>query len=391
MLDGGLNLYDEGISLQQVEESAQKHSIAHLTSAHPRYDIRIFEKMCLSLCGKYAVSLVVADGIGNEEKNSVAIIDVGAKSGGRFSRMTTTVRRVYQKALELDAELYHLHDPELLPVAYLLKAKGKRVVFDAHEDLPVQVLSKRYIPLRLRKVISLAVGRFEAFICRRLDAVVAATPFIENKFKQYGCPVVSVCNFPLMSEFGEGAIQLGKREPKLVYVGGITKNRGITEIVSALHELDDVRLNLAGSFMSPDIEKTITSLPAWSKVDFLGQVGRQEVLGILSRSCAGLVTLHPIPNYKDSLPIKLFEYMAAGIPFIASNFPYWMELLQEYECGIFVDPEDPIGIKNAARLLIGNPRTSQEMGERGRQAFLKKYNWDVEEKKLLQLYEGLIV
>jgi hypothetical protein len=110
--------------------------IAHLTSAHPRDDIRIFLKECRSLAVRgHEVVLVVADGFGDEFRDGVMIADVG-RSKGRLDRMVNTTRRVLRKALDLKADIYHLHDPELLPIGLALKSRGKKVVFDAHEDVP---------------------------------------------------------------------------------------------------------------------------------------------------------------------------------------------------------------------------------------------------------------
>ena len=104
----------------------------------------------------------------------------------------------------------------------------------------------------------------------------------------------------------------------------------------------------------------------------------------------GLVTLHPLPNYKDALPVKMFEYMAAGIPVIASNFTLWQEIIEGNECGICVNPLEPRAINKAIQYLIDNPKTAQKMGENGRQAVKQKYNWAIEEKKLFLLYEKLL-
>jgi hypothetical protein len=140
--------------------------IAHLTSAHPRDDIRIFHKECVSLSKNYDVSLVVADGKGYATVKGVRVLDVG-KSNGRLHRMLIATRRVYKKALQLNADVYHAHDPELLPVLSKLKRKGKKVVFDAHEDLPKQVLFKPYLKPWSSKIISKTIAWYENRVCKK--------------------------------------------------------------------------------------------------------------------------------------------------------------------------------------------------------------------------------
>ena len=151
-----------------------------------------------------------------------------------------------------------------------------------------------------------------------------------------------------------------------------------------------VKLNLAGIFFEKDTEARVKDHKAWSKVNELGFLNREEVRAILAKSKVGLVTLHPIINYIDSLPVKMFEYMAAGIPKIASNFPLWQEIIEGNQCGICVDPLDPQAIGEAIQYLIDNPSIAKQMGRNGRKAAEDKYNWAIEEQKLLKLYEGLL-
>ena len=122
----------------------------------------------------------------------------------------------------------------------------------------------------------------------------------------------------------------------------------------------------------------------------LGFVDRDRVRQVLSRSMAGLVTLHPIINYIDALPVKMFEYMSAGIPVIASDFPLWREIIQGDDCGLLLDPLNPAAIAHAIDYLVSHPEEAQRMGKNGRTAVETKYNWTMEEKKLLAFYDNIL-
>mgnify|MGYP002712993679 CR=1 FL=1 len=368
-----------------------KIKIAHLTSAHPRYDTRIFVKMCRSLatCKDYDVNLVVADGMGDEVKESVNIIDAGVKSGARISRMTRTVKRVYKKAKELRCDIYHLHDPELIPIGLKLKKLGVKVIFDAHEDLPKQILSKPYLGRFTKTLFSNFFELYEKLTCKRFDYIVTATPYIRDKFLSINKKSMDINNFPILSEFAYETSWKEKKD-EVCYVGAISKNRGIKELIKAMELTSEIKLNLAGNFSEKIVRDEVRTYNGWQKVNELGFLNRDGVTKVIGRSKAGIVTLHPIVNYVDALPVKMFEYMAAGIPVIASNIKLWQDIVEDAECGICVDPMKPKEIADVIEYMITYPKEAETMGQNGKKAVMRKYNWGVEEKKLFKVYEELL-
>jgi len=367
-----------------------KHfKVVHLTSAHPRYDTRIFLKMCSSLTKKFDVSLVVADGEGYENKNGVDIYDVGAKKKGRLSRMVNTVSAVFEKAKNLDVDLYHLHDPELIPIGLKLKKMGKIVIFDAHEDLPKQLRSKPYLNKLGRVVLPLFFEWYEKYACSKFDAVIAATPFITNKFLLINSVSVNINNYPILGELNN-TIKWEDKKNEVCYLGGIAEIRGIKEVIKAFSFTGNCRLNLAGRFSESSVEKEVKSWPEWSKVNELGFLNRQEVSDVLANSKAGLVTFHNVPNHVDAQPNKMFEYMSAGLPIITSNFPMWKDIVEGNKCGICVVPTSPEQISAAIEYLLARPEEAKKMAENGIAAVKDRYNWTVEEVQLVELYKRLL-
>lgn len=363
--------------------------IAHLTSAHPRNDTRIFIKQCRTLASHgYEVTLVVADDQRDEVRDGVRIVDAG-RLPGRLNRIVTTTGRVFDKALALDADVYQLHDPELLPIGLKLKRLGKIVIFDSHEDVSRQLLSKPYLGALSRRALSVAYSLFERHACARFDGILAATPFIRDKFLKINPNTIDVNNFPMIGEL-DAAIPWADKQDEVCYVGGIGTIRGIRELVQAAVLLRSAaRLNLVGEFSEPAVAAEMRAHRGWARVNEHGFLDRAGVREVMKRSVAGVVGFHPLPNHMDALPTKMFEYMSSGIPVIAANFPLWRDIIEGNQCGLCVDPLDPKAIAAAIDHLVSNPAVASRMGENGRKAVLEQYNWSVQAARLTDFYGAI--
>lgn len=364
--------------------------IVHVTTVHPRDDIRIFRKECVSLAkAGYDVVQVVGDGCGDALVDGVRIVDIGAPPAGRLARMRRQPMSALAAVRQLAPALVHVHDPELLPVAVELMREGVPAVYDAHEDVPRQMLTKQWIPASLRRSLSWAFERYENARVRRLAAVVAATPHIAQRFAAAARRSVTVANYPFTEELAPPAAQR-PRERAVCYVGGIMRTRGALEMLRAVAKVPGVRLLLAGGFEDAVLEAALRAEPGWAQVEYFGHVGRDEVRSLLARARAGLVTLLPMPSYLEALPIKMFEYMSAELPVIASDFPLWRDIVERHGCGLCVDPTDVDAIATAIRTLVDAPDSVRAMGRAGRAAVQAHYHWPAAERELLALYEALL-
>lgn len=353
--------------------------------------MRIFLKQCRTLASQgYNVTLVAQDGKGNEIIDGINIIDLGKPYTNRIWRILFSPWRVYSFLRSYSNCVIHFHDPELLPVAFLLKRNKRFVIYDSHEDYPRMILNKHWIPPVFRKIISVLFEMLENFIAKRLDAIVCATPFINKRFQQINPFSVDINNFPFEEEFRTAIIKKYKFSNTVCYVGGITRERGIIELIQALGILDGVTMIMCGSFESDAFAKELMSMPGWKFVDYRGIVNRSEVKRIMTCSSAGIVNFLPGPNHINSQPNKMFEYMSAGLPVISSNFPLWAEIIQKNKCGICINPLNSEEIAAAINWILQNPAKAVSMGKNGRAAVLEKYNWETESKKLIKVYEELL-
>lgn len=313
------------------------------------------------------------------------------KPQSRFARMTLTACKVIYKALKLKGDVYHFHDPELLPWMLFLLLLRKRVVFDIHEHILSNVAMRPWVPNALRPIFHYVTK----------TAVRLLTPLFPIIFAERSYPSVYpwltnftvVCNFPKLGSF-PGALQKESRFT-IAYLGSITEKRGITDLLDAVGIVQKRGYDLGLLIIGREDFGTGISLAdliaerALNHVHVHAYTPQPDALKLVARCHVGFAVLRKLPNYINSYPTKLFEYMGCGLPVITSNFPLYASVIEKWQCGLLVNPEDPVALASKVLQLMENDALAHQMGERGKQAVAEEFNWSNEEYALLNFYRML--
>lgn len=363
--------------------------IVHLATTHRPRDPRIFQKECRTLAAAGHEVVYVVPGERDEVVDGVEIQTVPVPHSGR-ERLTATVQAVYERAMEQGRDaIMHLHDSDLLRVGFRLKRAGYRVVYDAHEDTPKQMRYQHWIPTGLRPIAAALYAHWERRAGRLFDGIITAEPLNAARFP--ASKTITLHNYPILNELVlTDSPPYASRANRIVYVGGISRVRGIEEMVSAVSALPpalNAELVLAGSFHPASLASDVASCP---HVRTVGYASRPEVARLLAEARVGLAILHPVRKYIEAYPTKLFEYMSVGLPAVVSDFPGWRAIVDDAGCGLTVDPLDSDALAEAIRWLLEHPSEAEAMGARGRLAVMARYSWRSEAERLLAFYDRIL-
>ncbi|PAD69593.1 hypothetical protein CHH83_07955 [Bacillus sp. 7586-K] len=369
--------------------------ICVLTTVHQAYDGRIYHKQCKSLKkAGYDVTLLAPKPDKMIKDDGINLIPI-EKPKNELKRFLHAFK-VFKLAKETKADLYHFHDPELIPVGVLLRIfTRKPVIFDVHEHYPNAIMSKKYLKSWLKRPIRLAYEIIEKLSLPILSGVIYTTEEIGKRYKSYtSCKIE---NYPLTDMFPPLQKVKGDHHT-LLYLGGITRIRGIEELIDGFAkvaiERPEAKLLFVGGFESDSFEREIKQKVKEhhleEKVQFKGKVPYEQIEGYLSTASIGIIPYLPVPNHLVCLPNKLFEYMAAGVAVISSDFPHYRKVVESSSSGLLIDPESPQSIAKAMILLLDDATLTDEMGQNGRVAFETKYNWNSEEEKLVAFYRKIL-
>jgi glycosyltransferase involved in cell wall biosynthesis len=261
-----------------------------------------------------------------------------------------------------------------------------------HEFAAAQISTKPWISPRLRAAMGRLWRTVERELLRGVPVVFAARSLARDY--PFVAASETVENMPLVDEL------FGIREPRherftLGYMGSLTVSRGSLQMLGAVERLRregvPVELDCVGPAHDAPTTEALREAAASPEggVRWHGRLPPAEGWRIMARCHAGLAVLLPEPRYLEAWPTKLFEYMALGLPTIASDFPLYRTVLERAGCGLWVDPLDRDALCEAIRWCIAHPEELQAMGERGRAAVERGYNWRSEQGKLLAFYTAL--
>ncbi|MDN3514720.1 MAG: glycosyltransferase [Candidatus Brocadia sp.] len=363
-----------------------------LSSVHNALDTRIFYKEAKTLAGAgYNVTLI-AQYEKVEYVDGIKIIPL-KKHKSRFQRITVGIYTLFVLAIKEGADIYHLHDPELVFTGLALKLMGKKVVYDIHELVYFQIEDKYWLKNKVVKFLCKKTYLvLEKVSFKFFDKLILAEDGYEDYYKQvrnwrrYNI----VRNVPIISfiDSVNPAVGYARQKPIIIYAGVLSELRGTKDLIKSMEFIKgNAELWLLGRWEAESFKKKCESLEGWEHTKYLGVVSLHNVYRYMKGASIGVATLYPVKNYLTSLPVKTFEYMTCKLPMVISNFPYWEEIFKK--CALFVNPEDPEDIADKLNYLLGNRHLMKELGENGRRLIENKYSWEMEITKLLKLYKEI--
>jgi glycosyltransferase involved in cell wall biosynthesis len=366
-----------------------------LTTAHSPFDERIFHKEARSLIEAGYEVVIAAPYESSQIKEGIRIEAVAPLSA-RVDRIWR-LRSLYRVALKENADIYHFHDPDLIPLGLLLSLKHhKPVIYDVHEYYGDSLLTRYWLPKPLRKVVARTVDLIEKRAARSFAGIITVNSHMAELFHRENPEGEILHNYPLKRQF-EFPRPDTVKPPVILYLGGINRERGLEVILRAMplvrEKHPEAVCELVGPAETEDLGPDFSNLSPWlerGSVHLRGKVPYEQVPEILAKSSIALVPLLPTLNYRKAIPVKLLEYMAAGLPVVGSRFGYIEEIIEKTGCGLLSIPGDPESLAQDICTLLENPEKSLSCAQSGWDAFQREYTWEKEQSKLFRLYERIL-
>ncbi len=366
--------------------------VCHVTSLHPPFDVRIFHKECQTLSqAGYEVTLLAQAGWAERVVDGVRVIGLPQITARRQRPLVWS--HIIRQVRRLKPSIVHFHDPELLLLIPFLRPA--RLIYDCQEPFAETMLVRRWIPGPLRYPVSRLVAALEPRLAGRTDAIVITVDSHADRFRSGGGAIVPVYNYPLLERFDSAPCSDGKT---VLHVGVLSKGRGSLTMIEAMaavvRDVPGAKLLLVGAFDSAadeaELRQLVVERALEQAVQVVGWMPFTELPGWFAQADLGLVPWHAREVFPPPvIPTKMFEYMAARLPVVASDRPLIRELLEGLGCGLLVEPGDARALAEAMEYVLTHPAEAKEMGRRGREAVQRDYRWEREGEKLVTLYGQL--
>jgi len=368
-------------------------TICQLSSLHFALDTRIFYKYARSLKENYRV-IVVGIHPQKEQIEGVTILPF-REYKSRLLRILSSWFWMYLKAMRIKADCYHIHDPELLPCALLLKWSGKKTIIDIHENIAEDIFDKDWLPFK--KTIFFIYNKIERYVCKDIPVVLAESSY-GKRYEKICKDLHYIHNYVEPQFFKSFRSAENERDPlHLYYIGIILESRCIIEIISAMHILHEkgipVHFHCVGHLyhrMLNKIQAHVHYETLKKHLHFYGRMPLDRGYAVSQQCGIGLCLIKPMKNSIESKPTKLFEYMAIGMPILTSHFPLYKEIVEETETGITTDPESAEGIAAAIQTMLEKSEERKTFSRNGPLVSEQQFNWETERKKLIDLYEKVL-
>ena len=378
--------------MTELDAKTLARRVVEVCLSHPTDDGRVRAKLCRSLVNAgYDVHLIALGTEKGPGPDGVVVHPHGV--GASRVRKFLERRRIAAHAAGLSPDIIHVHEPFLF--GSVVAARGSsRIVWDVHEDYEILLAGHVAIPKPLRRIVWRLWDWQERRLLRHVDLILAATPGVAERYLSLHPNVVTVPNYPEIPVF-DGPHPW--TEPHLLFSGAICENRGVVEILEALGVLrrEGLRIpfTIAGPMGSDAYEarllEAIRKNGLGDDVKYVGWLPREEVVALACRATVGMVAHLPESQGDIAWPVKMFEYMACGLPLVYTNLGAMTEIAGDRAIGIAVEPRDIPALADAIRQLVSDPARSASCGATGRELVRTRFAWSVVEPLLVESFERL--
>jgi glycosyltransferase involved in cell wall biosynthesis len=360
-----------------------------LTSAHNSNDGRIYFRQCISLLEKTNYRVILAAYGDGPSNPNLEFYSLGERPRKRLSRVLRSQINAMKALRSIRADLWHLHDPELLVFGFFLTLFGKKVIWDAHEDYFLQLTKNReyrsYIPVTFQPIVSRIVIGFLKQIDMRASGVVVANETIAQSYSNLNCKIVG--NEAPIKKFGNSKPTF--QNTSILFLGPLSDERCFPEVVEAIREIENLNLVACGTLQVEDeVQLKNAQAVLGERFIHLGWLDQNQIIEMHSNALIGLAVYKETAAYLDPLAnsTKLLEFFASGLPVVATPIPSNVKLIGESSAGILSKGFTSVDLKEAIIALSSSIELWERVAKNGKQWSKANDNWKTSEEKLIEAY-----